>query len=36
VNFDELLDRLSAYREYEQQSLACAEEQCRLGQPRRS
>ena len=26
VNFDELLDRLSAYREYEQKSLACAED----------
>jgi ferredoxin--NADP+ reductase len=32
VNFDELLDRLSAYREYEQQSLACAENNCRLKQ----
>jgi ferredoxin--NADP+ reductase len=32
VNFDELLDRLSAYREYEQKSLACAEDSCRLKQ----
>jgi ferredoxin--NADP+ reductase len=32
VNFDELMDRLSAYREYEQRSLACAEENCRLKQ----
>jgi ferredoxin/flavodoxin---NADP+ reductase len=32
VNFDELLDRLSAYREYEQKSLACAEDKCRLQQ----
>jgi ferredoxin--NADP+ reductase len=31
VDFDELLDRLSTYREFEQQSLACAEGQCRLG-----
>ncbi len=30
VDFDELLDRLSAYREYEQESLACAEGACRL------
>jgi ferredoxin--NADP+ reductase len=35
VNFEELQDRLSAYREYEQESLACAEGECRLGQPRR-
>jgi ferredoxin--NADP+ reductase len=34
VNFDELLDRLSAYREYEQESLACAENNCRLAQTR--
>ena len=32
VNFDELMDRLSAYREYEQKSLACAENNCRLKQ----
>jgi ferredoxin--NADP+ reductase len=32
VNFDELMDRLSAYREFEQQSLACAAEKCRLEQ----
>ena len=30
VNFDELMDRLSTYREFEQQSLACAEDGCRL------
>jgi ferredoxin--NADP+ reductase len=30
VNFDELTDRLSTYREFEQQALACAEETCRL------
>ena len=30
VNFDELLDRLSTYREFEQRSLACAEGKCRL------
>jgi ferredoxin/flavodoxin---NADP+ reductase len=30
VNFDELMDRLSAYREFEQKSLACAEDKCRL------
>jgi ferredoxin--NADP+ reductase len=33
VNFDELMDRLSAYREYEQKSLVCAEDNCRLKQP---
>jgi ferredoxin--NADP+ reductase len=32
VDFDELLDRLSAYRQYEQESLTCAENHCRLGQ----
>ena len=32
VNFEELMDRLSAYREYEQKSLACAENNCRLKQ----
>jgi hypothetical protein len=26
------MDRLSAYREYEQKSLACAEDNCRLKQ----
>jgi len=31
VNFDELLDRLSTYREFEQRALACAEGACRLG-----
>ena len=31
VNFDELMDRLTTYREFEQQANACAEEQCRLG-----
>jgi hypothetical protein len=30
VNFDELQDRLSTYREFEQKSLACAAENCRL------
>jgi len=30
VNFDELQDRLSTYREFEQQALACAEGDCRL------
>jgi len=33
VNFDELQDRLSTYREYEQKALACDPEQCRLNQP---
>jgi ferredoxin--NADP+ reductase len=30
VNFDELMDRLSTYREFEQQALACAGGKCRL------
>jgi ferredoxin--NADP+ reductase len=30
VNFDELQDRLSTYREFEQKSLACASENCRI------
>jgi ferredoxin--NADP+ reductase len=30
VNFDELMDRLSTYREFEQQALKRAEGQCRL------
>ena len=30
VNFDELQDRLSTYREFEQKSLSCAAENCRL------
>jgi len=30
VNFDELLERLATYREFEQQSLACAKGSCRL------
>ena len=30
VNFDELQDRLGTYREFEQKSLACAAENCRL------
>jgi ferredoxin--NADP+ reductase len=34
VDFDELLDRLSAYREYEQESVRCAEKDCRLGTAR--
>lgn len=32
VNFDELMDRLSMYREFEQQALACADGSCRLRQ----
>jgi len=32
VNFEELTDRLSAYRQYEQESLACAAGACRLEQ----
>ena len=31
VNFDELIDRLSTYREFEQRANACAEGDCRLG-----
>jgi ferredoxin--NADP+ reductase len=31
VDFDELADRLSTYREFEQQALERAEHQCRLG-----
>jgi ferredoxin--NADP+ reductase len=31
VNFEELMDRLSTYREFEQRSAACAEGQCRVG-----
>jgi len=30
VNFDELQDRLATYREFEQKSLVCAAENCRL------
>lgn len=30
VNFDELQDRLTTYREFEQKALACAVENCRL------
>ena len=30
VNFDELQDRLSAYREFEKKAIECAEENCRL------
>ncbi|HEX9048716.1 MAG TPA: sulfide/dihydroorotate dehydrogenase-like FAD/NAD-binding protein, partial [Verrucomicrobiae bacterium] len=30
VNFEELQDRLSTYREFEQRATACAEENCRL------
>src|ERR1039458_10776217 len=29
VNFDELQDRLSTYREFEQRALACSAENCR-------
>ncbi len=32
VNFEELIDRLGTYREFEQQA-ACREEECHLGQP---
>ncbi len=32
VNFDELMDRLSTYREFEQRALSCAEGTCRLEQ----
>jgi ferredoxin--NADP+ reductase len=32
VNFDELQDRLSTYREFEQQAAACAADECHLGQ----
>jgi ferredoxin--NADP+ reductase len=31
VNFEELQDRLSTYREFEQRALTCAEGACRLG-----
>jgi len=31
VNYEELLDRLSTYREFEQKSTACAEGHCRGG-----
>jgi ferredoxin--NADP+ reductase len=34
VDFDELLDRLSTYREFEQRSLARADHQCRLETPK--
>jgi ferredoxin--NADP+ reductase len=34
VNFDELQDRLAAYREFEQKALSCAGESCRLNQSR--
>jgi len=30
VNFDELQDRLSTYREFEQKAVACANENCRM------
>jgi ferredoxin--NADP+ reductase len=30
VNFDELQDRLSTYREFEQKALACSADNCRL------
>jgi ferredoxin--NADP+ reductase len=36
VNFEELMDRLSTYREFEQQSLACAADKCRLEQAARN
>jgi ferredoxin--NADP+ reductase len=31
VNFEELMDRLTTYREFEQQANACAESACRIG-----
>ncbi|MGA2243269.1 MAG: sulfide/dihydroorotate dehydrogenase-like FAD/NAD-binding protein [Verrucomicrobiota bacterium] len=31
VNFEELMDRLTTYREFEQQANACAENACRIG-----
>jgi ferredoxin--NADP+ reductase len=31
VNFEELQDRLSTYREFEQRAMACAEGACRIG-----
>jgi ferredoxin--NADP+ reductase len=31
VNFEELMDRLTTYREFEQRANACAEGKCRLG-----
>ena len=31
VNFEELTDRLTTYHDFERQSQACAEGQCRLG-----
>lgn len=31
VDFDELADRLGTYREFEQQAVACADGQCRVG-----
>jgi ferredoxin--NADP+ reductase len=34
VDFDELQDRLSAYREFERRANACAAQQCRLNRPR--
>ena len=32
VNFDELMDRLSTYREFEQRAIACAADKCRAEQ----
>jgi ferredoxin--NADP+ reductase len=32
VNYEELMDRLTIYREFEQRANACAEGSCRLGQ----
>jgi ferredoxin--NADP+ reductase len=31
VNFDELMDRLGTYREFEQSATSCADGQCRIG-----
>jgi ferredoxin--NADP+ reductase len=36
VNFDELMDRLSTYREFEQRALSCAEGACRIEQAAKS
>ena len=30
VNFDELMERLTTYREFEQRAMQCAEDKCRI------
>jgi hypothetical protein len=30
VNYEELMDRLTAYREFEREAMACADRNCRL------